>query len=434
MTPPPKVSSAIAHDTPVRSRESAEFWGSDAVAAVLRELGIRYIALNPGASYRGFHDSIVNYLGNRDPQMILSIHDENAVAIAQGYWKASGEMMAAALHSNVGLMHATMAIFDAWCDRASVLIMGATGPWDASKRRPWIDWLHTASDQGALIRDYTKWDNQPGSVEAAMEAVLRGAQIAQTAPRGPVYINLDIAMQEEKIGPLPTLPDVSRFAPPPAVRPERQVVESPAKLLSEAKNPIMLAGRCTRSLEGWRGRIALAEELNARVLTNLKMAAAFPTDHRLHVGPSANRLSAELQKFITDADVILSLDWLDLAGTLKQAYGTKPITAKIVQVSCDAHNHRGWSMDYQALPPIDAYLMCEPEAAVPMLIEAVKARTGAVPAGPEIKLPKAPADAVSLRGVSDALASATKGLEVCYTHLPIGWDRGLARDHPTLSS
>jgi thiamine pyrophosphate-dependent acetolactate synthase large subunit-like protein len=431
MTAKQNVSSAIAHDTPVRSRESAEFWGSDAVAAVLRELGIRYIALNPGASYRGFHDSIVNYLGNRDPQMILSIHDENAVAIAHGYWKASGEMMAAALHSNVGLMHATMAIFDAWCDRASVLIMGATGPWDASKRRPWIDWLHTASDQGALIRDYTKWDNQPGSVNAAMEAVLRGAQIAQTAPRGPVYINLDIAMQEEKIGALPTLPDVSRFAPPPAVRPNPEVVASAAKLLSGAKNPIMLAGRCTRSVEGWRERIALAEKLNARVLTNLKMAAAFPTDHRLHVGPSANRLSAELQKFITDADVILSLDWLDLAGTLKQAYGAKPITAKIIQVSCDAHNHRGWSMDYQAMPPIDAYLMCEPEAGVPMLIEAVKARAAAVPAAPEMKLPKAPADAVSLRGVSDALATATKGLDICYTHLPIGWHGGYARfNHP----
>jgi thiamine pyrophosphate-dependent acetolactate synthase large subunit-like protein len=379
MTSPKSNSAAsIVHDTPVRSRESADFWGSDAIAAVLREMGIRYIALNPGASYRGFHDSIVNYLGNRDPQMILSIHDENAVAIAHGYWKASGEMMAAALHSNVGLMHATMAIFDAWCDRAPVLIMGATGPWDASKRRPWIDWIHTTSDQGALIRDYTKWDNQPGSVSAGIEAVMRGAQIAQTAPRGPVYINLDIAMQEEKIGPLPALPDISRYAAPPAVRPEPEVVAAAAKLLSGAKNPIILAGRCSRSMDGWKARVALAEKLNARVLTNLKMAAAFPTDHRLHVGPSANRLSTELQKFITDADVILSLDWLDLAGTLKQAYGGKPISAKIVQVSCDAHNHRGWSMDYQAMPPIDAYLMCEPEAGVPLLTEAVKARTAAV--------------------------------------------------------
>ncbi|HKA41209.1 MAG TPA: thiamine pyrophosphate-dependent enzyme [Burkholderiales bacterium] len=428
MTPP---KNAIVHDTPVRARESADFWGSDAVAAVLRELDIKYIALNPGASYRGFHDSIVNYLGNRDPQMILSIHDENAVAIAHGYWKASGQMMAAALHSNVGLMHATMAIFDAWCDRASVLIMGATGPWDASKRRPWIDWLHTASDQGALIRDYTKWDNQPGSVSAAMEAVLRGAQIAQTAPRGPVYINLDIAMQEEKIGPLPALPEVARYAPPPAVRPDHEAVAAAARLIAGAKNPIMLAGRCTRSIEGWIQRVALAEKLNLRTLTNLKMAAAFPTDHRLHVGPAANRLSTDLQKFITDADVILSLDWLDLAGTLRQAYGGKPIAAKIVQVSCDAHNHRGWSMDYQALPPVDVYLMCEPEAAVPMLIEAAKARTAAVPPKPEMKLPTAPADAVSLRGVADALADATNGLDICYTHIPIGWHGGYVRfRHP----
>ncbi len=413
--------SAIAHDSPVRSRESAEFWGSDAVAAMLRELGIRYVALNPGASYRGLHDSIVNYLGNRDPQMLLSIHDENAVAIAHGYWKASGQMMAAALHSNVGLMHAAMGIFDAWCDRAPVLILGATGPWDATKRRPWIDWIHTTSDQGALVRDYTKWDNQPGSVGAAMEAIMRGAQIAQTAPRGPVYINLDVTMQEEKIGPLPVMPEVTRYAAPAAVRPDPEVVAAAARLLSGAKNPLMLAGRVSRSVEGWNARVALAEKLNLRALTNLKTAAAFPTDHRLHIGPAANRLSPELQKAVAEADVILSLDWLDLAGTLKQAFGARPVTAKVIQVSCDAHNHRGWSMDYQAMPPVDAYLMCEPEAAVPLLIEAVKARAAAVPDKPEARLPAAPAEAVSLRGLSDALNAATKGMDVCYTHLPIGW-------------
>jgi thiamine pyrophosphate-dependent acetolactate synthase large subunit-like protein len=330
-------------------------------------------------------------------------------------------MMAAALHSNVGLMHATMAIFDSWCDRAPVLIMGATGPWDATRRRPWIDWIHTASDQGALIRDYTKWDNQPGSAGAAMEAVLRGAQIAQTAPRGPVYVNLDVAIQEEKIEPLPALPDVSRYAPPPAVRPDPGAVAAAARLLSGAKNPLLLAGRCSRSLEGWNARVALAEKLNMRALTNLKTAAAFPTDHRLHVGPAANRLNAELQKIIAESDVILSLDWLDLAGTLKQAYGAKPVSARIIQVSCDAHNHRGWSMDYQALPPLDAYLMCEPEAAVPLLLEAARARTASVPAAPEIRLPPRSTEVLNLRGVSDALKAATAGMEVCYTHLPIGW-------------
>ena len=421
MTPPKDSLSPIVHDAPVRSRESDQFWGSDAVAAMLRELEVPYISLNPGASYRGLHDSLVNYLGNRTPQMLLSIHDENAVTIAHGYAKATDRMMAAALHSNVGLMHATMSIFDAWCDRAPVLILGATGPWDAAKRRPWIDWVHTASDQGALIRDFTKWDNQPGSVEAAMEAMLRGAQIAQTAPRGPVYINLDISLQMGKIGALPAMPDVKRYAAPAGVLPGPEQVSAAAKLLSGAKNPLLLAGRCSRDLGGWKARVALAEKLNMRVLTNLKVAAAFPTDHRLHAAPPANRFGPETLKMITEADVILSLDWLDLAGLLKSAYGTRPVTAKIIQVSCDQHSHRGWSMDHQGLPPIDVYLMCEPEAAVPMLMEATKARAAGAHEPLPHKKPVASADAVSLTGVADAVNKATRGTDVCLAHLPIGW-------------
>jgi len=424
-------SAAILHDSPVRSRESDQFWGSDAFAAMLRELDMPYIALNPGASYRGLHDSIVNHLGNRAPQMLLSIHDENAVSIAQGYWKASDRMMAAALHSNVGLMHATMSVFDAWCDRAPVLILGATGPWDAAKRRPWIDWIHTCSDQAALIRGYTKWDNQPGSVEAGLEAMLRASQIAQTAPRGPVYVNLDAALQEQKIGPMPALPDVKRYAAPEAVMPSAELVARAAKLLSGAKNPVMLAGRCLRSLEGWKQRVALAEKLNMRVFTGMKLGAAFPTDHRLHVSPPANRFAPEALKILAEADVILSLDWLDLAGMLKQIYGVKPVTAKIIQVSCDQHNHRGWSMDYQALPPIDLYLMCEPEAAVPMLLEACQARTAPAPDKPTFKVPPVSADELSMSGVAHALTAATKGMAVCYTHLPIGWSGAYSRfNHP----
>jgi thiamine pyrophosphate-dependent acetolactate synthase large subunit-like protein len=203
-------SSAIHHETPAPTRGDSGFWGSDVVAEVLRTLDIPYIALNPGASYRWLHDSLVNYLGNRAPQMLLCLHDETAVSLAQGYAKASDRMMAAALHANVGLMHGSMPIFDAWCDRMPVLILGATGPWDAARRRPWIDWIHTCSDQGQLIRNFTKWDNQPGSVRAAVEAILRAAQIAQTAPRGPVYVNLDSAVQEEKLEQLPQLPDVAR--------------------------------------------------------------------------------------------------------------------------------------------------------------------------------------------------------------------------------
>lgn len=426
-----KTITAIAHDTPVGGRLGEQFWGSDAVAAMLRELDLPYIALNPGASYRGLHDSIVNYLGNRTPQMLLCLHDETAVLIAHGFAKASGRMMAAALHSNVGLMHASMAIFNAWCDRMPVLVMGATGPWDAARRRPWIDWIHTCADQSALVRDFTKWDNQPGSTAAAMEALLRAAQIAQTAPRGPVYVNLDVSLQEDRIGPLPELPDVTRYAPPPSVLPAPGLVAAAAKLLSAAKNPVMLAGRCSRSPEAWNARVALAEKLNLRVLTNMKLAAAFPTDHRLHAAPPANRLPPASKKILTEADVILSLDWLDLGGTLKQAYEGKPATAKVIHVSCDAHNHRGWSMDYHALPPADVYLMCEADAAVPMLLDAAQPRTAGVPEMAKPPLPPLKGDAVTLRGVAEALTAATEGLDVCLAHLPIGWSGAYSRfRHP----
>ena len=136
-------------------------WGSDVVAELLRALDIPYVALNPGASFRGLHDSLVNRLGNARPQMLLCLHEESAVAIAHGWAKVAGRPMAAIVHSNVGLMHATMAVFNAFADRVPVLLLGATGPVDAAKRRPWIDWLHTAKDQGALIRPYSKWDDQP---------------------------------------------------------------------------------------------------------------------------------------------------------------------------------------------------------------------------------------------------------------------------------
>ena len=412
---------SIVHDTPVPARESEEFWGSDPIAAMLRELDIPFISLVPGSSYRGLHDSIVNLLGNRAPQMVLSIHEENAIAVAHGYSKVTDRMIAAAVHANIGLLRAPMAIYNAWCDRAPILILGATGPWDAAVRRPWIDWIHTSADQGGLIRNFTKWDNQPGSPAAAMEALLRAAQIAQTAPRGPVYINLEVKMQEEKIGPMPELPDAARYRVPAPVRPAPDLVAAAAKLLSNAKNPVILAGRCSRGLDGWRSRVALAEKINAPVLTSIKLAAAFPTDHRLHPVPPFQSLAPQARKLIVAADVILSLDWLDLAGTFKQAYGANPVSAKIIQVSCDAHSHRGWSADYQGLPPVDCYLMCETDAAVPLLLESVNARIAS--AALPVAEPLAPVpDAVSLRGVGVALASATRGIDACYTRFPLGWN------------
>src|ERR1700724_141554 len=185
---------------------NAPGFGSDVVADTLRALEIPYIALNPGASYRGLHDSIVNFLGNETPQMLLCLHEESAVAIAHGYAKVTGKAMAAAVHSNVGLFHPHMAIFNAWCDRAPVIVLGATGPVDAAKRRPWIEWIHTARDQGALIRNFTKWDDQPASIGSAQEAILRAWLIANTAPPRPVYVHFDLALQEDEINELPPMP------------------------------------------------------------------------------------------------------------------------------------------------------------------------------------------------------------------------------------
>src|SRR5436190_10338290 len=151
-----------AAPTPSAVDAKAE-WGSDAVADLLRALDIPYIALTPGASFRGLHDSLVNYLGNTRPELLLCVHEETAVALAHGYARVTGRPLAVALHANVGLMHATMAIFNAWCDRIPIVMLGGVGPMDAMQRRPWVDWIHTSRHLGALIRGYTKWDDQPGS-------------------------------------------------------------------------------------------------------------------------------------------------------------------------------------------------------------------------------------------------------------------------------
>src|SRR5215510_9277554 len=318
----------IVPETPKPSTSRSEVWGSDAIARMLHRLELPYVALVPGASFRGLHDSLVNDLGNKTPQMLLCLHEENAVAIAHGYAKASGRMMAVALHSNVGLMHATMAIFNAWCDRMPMLILGATGPWDAAKRRPWIDWIHTTADQAALVRDYTKWDNQPASVTAAYEALVRAVQLANTAPRGPVYVNLDAGLQETRIDALPPLPDASRHRPPESPQPAPDLVGEAARLLSGARRPVILAGRGGRSEGAWRTRVALAEALNATVITDLKMAATFPTDHPLHAAPPGSRLWPAAAAVLREADVVLALDWCDLAGTLGAAFGDGRVTAK----------------------------------------------------------------------------------------------------------
>ena len=419
-----------ALDRPVPAGVNAAGFGSDVVADALRALDIPYIALNPGASYRGLHDSLVNYLGNERPQLLLCLHEEAAIAIAHGYAKVTGKAMAAAVHSNVGLMHATMAFFNAWCDRMPMVVLGATGPVDAAKRRPWIDWIHTARDQGALVRGYIKWDDQPASPVAAREAVLRAGWIANTAPRGPTYVNLDAEMQEMKLAEPVTPIDAQRFMPPVATAPSADAIKAAAALLRDAKQPVILAGRVSRDLDAWNARVALAEWLGARVITDLKVGAAFPTQHPLHAGaPSTTVLTQEATDAIRAADVILSLDWVDIAGTFRQIGSN--IAPKVVQVSVDYHLHNGWSMDYQGLPPVDVFLACEPHEAVPALLDALG------PSGPRgmallaKEFPAPAGNKLAVDQMAAALRKAVGDRPTTLTHVSLSWNAATwAFNHP----
>ena len=408
-------------DRPVPAGINAPGFGSDVVADALRALDISYIALNPGASYRGLHDSLVNYLGNERPQLLLCLHEESAVAIAQGYAKVTGRAMAAAVHSNVGLMHATMAVFNAWCDRMPIVVLGATGPVDATKRRPWIDWIHTARDQGALVRGYTKWDDQPASPVAAREAVLRAGWIANTAPQGPTYVNLDASMQEAKLAePVPPI-DAQRYMPPVESAPSTEAIKRAVKLLRAAKRPVILAGRVSRSLEAWNERVQLAERLTARVVTDLKVAAAFPTDHPLHAGaPGGTVLAPEAVAAIRAADVILSLDWVDVAGTFEHC--GVDVVGKVVQVSIDHRLHNGWSMDYQGLPPVDVMIDCEPHAAVSALLAALGLGEPRALAKSTHEFPKLAEGKLTVDHLADALRRAVDDRPTTLTHLSLSWN------------
>lgn len=352
-------------------RKKNEIWGSDIIASCIRDTGIPYITLNPGASFRGLHDSIVNYLGNVSPKIILCLHEEHAVSIAHGYAKVAERPIGTILHSNVGLMHGSMAIFNAFCDRVPILIFGATGPVDAKKRRPWIDWVHTSQDQASIIRNFIKWDNQPGSTEACIEAIYRSANIAQTSPKGPVYVCFDVSIQEEKVNKKIIKPKYNRFEQLWGQSPSEDDINNARKILLEAKNPCIFFGRVTRGKKDWLNRILLSEYLDATVFTDRKTSASFPTNHPLHLFQPLQFLSSNEIKAIQKSDVILSLDWVDLAGTLSQVWN-KNIKPKIINVSLDNFIHNGWSMDHQGFAPSDLRIYSTPDSFISAFLKKIK--------------------------------------------------------------
>ncbi|QHE85198.1 thiamine pyrophosphate-binding protein [Hydrogenophaga sp. BPS33] len=407
-------------DVPIPSQGDERLWGSDVMAAAVRNTGIEYVALNPGASFRGLHDSLVNHNGNRDPQMLLCLHEGTAVSIAHGYAKVANRPMGVVLHSNVGLMQGTMGIFNAWCDRVPMLVMGATGPIDADKRRPWIDWIHTTTDQGALVRQYTKWDDQPASVPAAVEALSRARQITDTAPKGPVYVSLDAGLQEARVAQMPAMPELQRYMPSAPPAPNAEALSRAVALLSSARKIVMLVGRVSRDTADWARRVDLAHALDARVVTDFKLGAGFPTDHPRHVAPPAAFSPSAVSAALCDAEVILSLDWLDLAGTFKQAFGGHAPRARVIHASLDQQLHGGWNMEYFGLAPVDVHMACDADTLVAALASALGARQAppCEPAG----LPELATDQVSIRAIAGALNEHTQGQDICVVRLPLGWN------------
>jgi acetolactate synthase-1/2/3 large subunit len=348
-------------------------YGSDLIVDLMKVLGIEYVALNPGSSFRGIHDSLVNYESGTkpNPEIILCCHEEIAVAVAHGYAKATGKIMPAIVHNVVGLQHASMAIYNAWCDRTPIMVMGGTGPMNSSKRRPWIDWIHTALVQGNLVRDFVKWDDQPVGIEAIPSSMMRGYRIAMSDPQGPVYLCFDVSDQEAAIDkPIP-LPDPVRFRPAVPLQAETDALREVARLLASAQKPVILADYLGRNNSAVTALVQLADLLSIPVV-DLGARLNFPNTHSLN-------LTGRNQQLIGEADVILALDVMDLFGQLmRQDPNTHALTpaikpsCKIIHVTLADISMRSWTSDFQELAPVDLPIVANTRVFLPALIDEIQ--------------------------------------------------------------
>jgi len=347
-------------------------WGSDLIMEMLRRLDIEYAAVLPGSTFRGIHDSAVNYTANYRPEFILCNHEMITVSLARGYFRASGKPMVAMVHNVVGLLNTTMTIYDAWVDRVPVVILGGTGPLDSTGRRPWIDWIHTANVQGNFVRGITKWDDQPGSVASIPEAIMRAYRIAVTEPAGPVYVCFDVDLQEEALPDGFPIPDVSRYRPAGPPEPDRAALRDAAKLLVGAEMPLCFAGRVGASAEAVRTLVQLAELLAMPVI-DTGTRWSFPSPHALDFTDMRT-------EFLRQADVVLGLEVMDLHGSMRLPvnYTTRKAEAldvsnqKVINVSVDELIHGGQTTDFQALPAVDVPILANSSVTLPLLLEEVR--------------------------------------------------------------
>ena len=253
--------------------------GGDFMTDVIKTLGFEYVAANPGSSFRGLHECLVNYGENRAPEFITCCHEESAVAMAHGYFKAEGKPMAVLAHGTVGLQHAAMAIYNAYCDRVPVYIIAGNSV-DAVQRRPGVEWDHSVQDAAAMVRDFIKWDDLPASLQHFAESAVRAYKIAMTPPMMPVLLVADGALQEDPISPEASLhiPKLTLAAPPQG---DSAAVSEAARWLVAAESPVIVADRAARTHAGMARLVELAEALHAPVIDQ-GGRLNFPTRHPLN--------------------------------------------------------------------------------------------------------------------------------------------------------
>jgi len=354
------VSRESEQGAPPHSATPQDSCGSDFMVDVMRGLGIEYVAAIPGNTFKGLHESIINYGMTSSPslELISCMHEEISVAISHGYAKIAGKPMACMRHSTVGLQHGAMAIYNAWADRVPVFaIVGAQ--LDAAKRGGYVDWAHSVFDGPALVRDFTKWDDTPISLRHFAESAARAHKFSLTPPYGPTVLAVDQELQEDPIRP-GELPSILTESPPSPPRGDDGAVLEAARLLVAAERPLIVADRAARSAEGLRLLVELAEALQAPVV-DIYGRMNFPWRHPLN----QTRRQAVL---VADADVILGLELTDFWGvTSRMAAG-----ARRISISAGDLYMKSNYQDFDRFTPVDLAIAADAEATLPALIEAVR--------------------------------------------------------------
>src|SRR5215471_16501374 len=351
-------------------------WQSDVIVDLIKQFGFPYIALNPGASYRGLHDSLVNYGGN-DPPMLLCQHEKIAVQIAHGYAKATGKPMVAIVHDGVGLLHATMGIYYAYVDRAPIFVIWATGPMDEGRRRPFIDWIHTANVQGEQVRHYVKWDYQPGSIEGVPDSFARAYGAMMTEPQGPIYMCYDALLQEQSLTAEVALPSYGDAKAPVPMAADPAALARIADRLLAARFPVLLAEYVGRTPSGFDNLVALAESVGAAVY-DVHARLNFPNRHFLN-------LSCHKEIF-RDADLIASLDTRDweksthyIDRTERHVRAYYPPHCELIEIGFGEINLSKWSMNYTRMPACSLRVLGDTLTAIPKLTQLCRERIGRQP-------------------------------------------------------